>query len=477
MKVEKKKSKFDNVGYDIMPAAVDFFATYETMSVKFEDNPRSKWMQRTSGDGIHKFYYPERTVTRSKPGIANIAIPNQAPDEILDYSVLSNPELYAKIGYRYVMISPPHMEFLKAPIRNDHLLLFADSGGFQIRQGVTDFVDPEQLIDFYNASTDIGIGLDVPMHPLLYDEYLARMSHIASMNNRYIKKSLTQDVRLYDLNHGMDLHDRKVFMDVTLQYDPMDGIALAGTSSKARGEYGVAAHIINGIVGISYVLARAKGIYPTAHILGTTTPFYMFAFHVMTRGKFFPHITSDSSTYAQAAMMNTQLTSVPGQSILYRNTLPKSSVLYRTPCHCPMCKIVGYSHNLFINARSNMVHSLYHYAYLNDITRDLADQFLANTITVKELEAVISPTQFNHRHFTGTLHFLRDLVDHGYVKAYKKNVDFIEPMIGKHSNNSLFNTSRSSKAPHGDKVRTDRILASYEKWHKERGSKPAKGKK
>lgn len=465
-----------HVGYDIMPAAVDFFATYETLGVRYVTNPRSKWMTREKKDGIHIFHYPDRTLYRSKPGINTASIQEESMDAYLDYSVLSHPEMYRKIGYRYVMISPPHMQFRKAPIRNEHLSLFADSGGFQIRQGVTEFVDPEVLVDFYNASTDIGIGLDVPMHPLLYDKYLARMSHVASMNNRYIKERLNKNVSLYDLNHGMDLRDRKTFMDVTMQYEPMDGIALAGTSSKARGEYGVAAHIINGIVGICYVLARSKGRYRTAHILGTTTPFYMFAFHLLTKGGFFPHITSDSSTYAQAAMMNTQLTSVPGQSVLYRNTLPKGNILYRSPCACPVCSMVSYTQHLFINARANMIHSLYHYAYLNDLTEDLADQVLKGTITDKALEAIIAPAQFNHRHFSGIMAFMRDLISSNFKEAHKKNADFLEPMARKGNQNSLFGGTRKHNAPHGDEPRTDRILKSYEDWHKQRKSFPAKTK-
>lgn len=462
--------KTQHTGYDLMPAAVDFFGSYETMGVKFQKNPKELWMTKESKDGIHIFHYPDRTIYRSKPGPNHACIPEVGMDAYLDYSVLSNPNVYRDMGYRYVMISPPHMQFRKAPIRNDKLRLFADSGGFQIRQGVTDFVDPDALIDFYNASTDIGIGLDVPMHPLLYDKYLARMSHVTSRNNKYIKAGLTKDIMLYDLNHGMDLKDRKVFLDVTEQYEPNDGIALAGTSSKARGEYGVAAHIVNGVVGIAYVLARSKKRYRTAHILGTTTPFYMFVFHLMTKSGFFPHITSDSSTYAQAAMMNTQLTSVPGQSVLYRNTLPKDKVLYRSPCSCPVCSMVGYSHHLMVNARANMVHSLYHYAYLNDLIADLADNWLAGTLKNSEAEKIISPSAFQHRHFNGTMKFLADMFASGsFQSAYKKNADFIEPILGKSKHTSLFGKERKHEAPHGDAVRTDKILASYEKWQKDRG--------
>ena len=474
-------SRFDksyHQGYHVMPAAVNFFANGESMGVKYETNPREKWLTKQSRDGVHIFYYPDRTIYRMSAGSSKSGILDVALDEVLDYAPLHNPSLYSEIGYRYAMISPPHMQFRKAPIRNNHLRIFADSGGFQIRQGVTDFVDPDMLIDFYNASTDIGIGLDVPMHPLLYDDFLARMAHVASRNNRYIKKGLSKEVALYDLNHGMDLKDRKVFLDVTEQYDPNDGIALAGTSSKARGEYGVAAHIVNGVVGIAYVLARSKNRYSTAHILGTTTPLYMFAFHFMTKTGFFPHITSDSSTYAQAAMMNTQLTSLPGHSIMYRNPLPKGDLLYKSPCGCPVCSMSKYAHHLFINARANMVHSLYHFAWMDSLISNLTDDFIAGKIKLQELEQVVSPPTFKHAHFKGVVHFLQDIAVMSFEKAYKKNQTFIEHLLGKTTGNSLFGNKGQKKisAPHGDRVRTDKILTSYEKWLDKRdGGK--KGKK
>lgn len=457
-------------GYHLMPAAVDSsFGNFESIGVKYESNPKSKWLTRDTKDGVHVYYYPDRTLYKSRPGSNHACVTDIALDAYLDYSTLTNPELYSNMGYRYAMISPHNMQFRKAPLRNPKLRLFADSGGFQIRQGITDFIDPESLVDFYNASTDIGVGLDVPMHPLLYSKYLERMSHVTSRNNKFIKAHLNNKVSLYDLNHGMNLKDRELFFNVTEQYAANDGIAMGGTSSKARGEYGVAAHLVNGVIGVAYVLARSKGRYRTAHVLGTTTPFYMFVFHLITKSGFFPHITSDSSTYAQASIMNTQLTSIPGQSTLYRNTLPKGDVLYRSPCSCPVCSMVGYSHHLVSNNRSNMVHNMYHYAYLNDLIADLADQWLAGSIPIAALGAIVSPSAFQPRHFHGVLKFLSDMFESNFNKAYRKNENFLAPMLGKHKQTSLFGVVKTATAPHEDAVRTDKILTVYENWQSERG--------
>ena len=87
-----------HTGYDLMPAAVDFFHTYETLGVKFEKNDRKLWMTKKIIDGIHIFYYPDRTIYRTKPGVNNACIPAVAMDQYLDYSVLSNPKLYSDMA-------------------------------------------------------------------------------------------------------------------------------------------------------------------------------------------------------------------------------------------------------------------------------------------------------------------------------------------------------------------------------------------
>ncbi|QDH83434.1 tRNA guanine transglycosylase [Achromobacter phage Motura] len=473
MKNKKQVATVEHVGYDLMPAAVDFFDTFESVGVKYGNNKQSKWWTRDLRDGVHVFYLPDRTLYRGRAGATQSCIASVEVDEFLEYSLLSNPELYSSWGLRYAMISPPHMGFKPAPVRNPHIRLFADSGGFQIRQGVTDFIDPNTLVDFYNKTTDIGIGLDVPMHPLLYPKMLQRMAHVTCMNGEYIKKQLNPGVMLYDLNHGMDLVDRKAFLDVTEKYEPLDGISLAGTSSNARGEYGVSAHIVNGVVGIAYVLARSAKRYRTAHILGTTTPFYMFVFNVMTRGKFFPHITSDSSTYAQAAIMNTHLMGIPGINMLRRNPMPKTD-LSTLPCSCPICHMTKYTQSYVINNRSNMIHSIWYYVQMMRYTEHLADEFLAGRTKDLEILKVLGPSTFSPVHMKGTMRFLRDLIEHGYNKAYANSKDFIHSMLGKKTTTNLFGGERSAGVLHGDAERTDRILTSYETYHKKTGVKKRK---
>jgi hypothetical protein len=466
-KKEEVKSTPNVVGYDIIPASVDTLNAYETLGVKFINNKRDLWYTRSNIDGIQRYFYPDRTIYKLLPGVVSTSIPHESLDMYLDYSPLGNPELFKKCGYRYMMVSAPHMNFLKTPLRNNHLQIFSDSGGFQMKTGVSDFIDPDKLIDFYNYSVDIGIGLDVPMNPLLYPTHLARMAHMSHRLGVYMKSKLK--IKLYDLNHGMDIKDRKIFLEVSDKYEPLDGIAIAGASSNARGEYKHAEHLVNGVVSIAYTLTYVKDRYKTAHMLGVTTTFYMFIFSLMTKSGFFPHITSDSSTYAQAGMMNTYLSSYD-KKLIVRPTLPKSNIEYRTTCQCPVCVMVGYKHALFICGKATMVHGMYHFAYVKSLVEDLAQQYLDGTIKIKDLIPLVSPSCFSTAHFTNIMKFLDDLFSKGFKIAYKNNQDFIRLMAGGSRRKSLFSSmSVKSKIPAEEESTVNRILSSYESWMDSRG--------
>lgn len=459
-------------GYDYMPAAVDFLYTYETLGVKYEKNPPEKVFTRALRDGIHIFYYPDRTMYRLRSGISHVGVLDTPVDEIIEYSPLSAPDMYEKMGYRYMMISPPHMNFIPSPLRNGKVRIVADSGGFQLRMGVMDFIDPEMLIGFYNKTNDFGVGLDVPMNPRLFDTRLQRMANVTARNGVYLKANAAPQVKIYDLNHGTTLQQRQNFMDVTNKYDPLDGLAIGGTSSNALGESSVSAHLIRGMVGISYALDRNRDRYHTAHVLGTTTPFYMFFMNAVTQGGFFPHMTSDSSTYAQSGIMNRQVISLPGGQVLLNNQLPKDSIFYQLPCSCPACSMVRYSPHFVINARANMMHALHYYSYMQRVTKELAASWIRGDMSEKTLEPLVIPSSFDHRQFKGFLRFLKDMLNHGFDASYKKNQNFLQSFvpIPAATRGHLFSKkTQEDMVPKAEAARTDSIMSNYEKWQDQRG--------
>lgn len=460
------------LGYDYMPAAVDFLYTYEVLGVKYEKNDASKVFTRALRDGIHVFYYPDRTIYRLRSGVSHAGIPDVALDEYIEYSPLSAPDMYENMGYRYMMISPPHMNFVPAPLRNGKVRIIADSGGFQLRRGVMDFIDPEMLVGFYNKTNDFGVGLDVPMNPRLFDTRLRRMANVTARNGVYIKKNMIPGVKLYDLNHGTTLEHRRAYMEITNKYDALDGLAIGGTSSNVLGESTVAAHLIRGMVGICDILDKTRDRYHTAHILGTTTPFYMFFMNAITSGGFFPHMTSDSSTYAQSGIMNRQVMSYPGSSVLFNNQLPKDGIFYQLACSCPACSMVRYSPNFVINARANMMHALHYYAYMQRVTKELADSWIRGDMSEKALEPLVIPSSFDHRQFKGFLRFLKDLLNHGFDKAYTKNAGFLKSFvpIPAATRGHLFSKkTQEDLVDPKDAARTDSILSNYEKWQDDHG--------
>jgi queuine/archaeosine tRNA-ribosyltransferase len=459
-------------GYDWMGAAVDFLYSYESLGIRYEKNPSEKAFTRAIRDGIHIFYYPDRTIYRMRSGVNHAGIPDVPMDEVMEYSPLSAYDLYANLGLRYMMISPPHMNFTPSPLRNGKVRIIADSGGFQLRRGVMDFIDPQMLINFYNKTNDFGVGLDVPMNPRLFDTRLTRMANVTARNGSFLKANANKAVRIYDLNHGTTLEHRRSYMEVTNKYAPLDGLAIGGTSSNVLGESTVAAHLIRGMVSVCYIIDKTRDRYHTAHILGTTTPFWMFFMNAVTAGGFYPHLTSDSSTWAQSGIMNRQVMSTPGGTVLFNNQLPKDGIFYQNACSCPACNMVRYSPNFVINARANMMHALHYYAYLQRVTRELAEAWIRGDMSEKALEPLVIPSAFDHRQFRGFLRFLKDLLNYGFDKAYAKNSGFLQsfvPIPAATRGHLFTKKTQADMVDPKDAARTDSILASYEKWQDEHG--------
>src|SRR6185437_2940998 len=110
-------------------------------------------------------------------------------------------------GFNYMMVTPERLATSDYVRRNGVVGLFSDSGGFQMSKGVTDWIDPAELSEFYRKKIDFGIGLDVPLpRHMQSTDWFIRMSRIQCANNKYIANKLKGSAcELYDVSHGLTL--------------------------------------------------------------------------------------------------------------------------------------------------------------------------------------------------------------------------------------------------------------------------------
>ncbi|MFO5067294.1 hypothetical protein RCK10_24840, partial [Salmonella enterica subsp. enterica serovar 1,4,[5],12:i:-] len=84
-----------------------------------------------------------------------------------------------------------------------------DSGGFQMLKGTVDFVNPDSVIEEYNACADIGMPLDLPILAENEKEFWDPVSRLIRANDQYIEPRLNKGIDLALISHGTSLELRK----------------------------------------------------------------------------------------------------------------------------------------------------------------------------------------------------------------------------------------------------------------------------
>lgn len=456
-------------GFDFMPASAHGLANSMVASKLL--NPlgsrQVKGVDRIAGNVIIK---SEESISyRNNASQKVLGILSESPDVVALPNPMTNPKTYEQKGLRYLMISAPHMGYKSTKARRGDIHVVADSGGFQILMGVTDFVDPDTLVEFYNNTVDIGVGLDVPMPYTLYDSFLTRMARITCMNNTYIRSKIAPGIGIYDVAHGQNLEERKLYLQETLKHDHGEGIAMAGTSSLVRGKRSVIEHIVNGILSITYTLDKVRDRYNTAHVLGTTTPLFIFIYNLIVKSGYFKHLTADSSSYIQTSITGVFHQTIYEGKLLFNNQLYKDGIPHKLTCQCPFCLVLGDTEKLNLSGSFVVYHGLFYYIDMVKTVETLTQNYVDGTSDLKEVYRYVGNNNIPFQKFKAIVAMLEDILSIGFNKAYSKHKAFIEStQTSKVRTKNLFGkTTKQAVDPELYK-RYDAILTSYENFHKER---------
>lgn len=465
LKRQQKRKKYR--GFDFMPASANNLLNGVVASFNRDNHGCKSLTVNSVVAGSRHIGSKHSEVMRNSASRRVLGILPTAPDAVCLPNPATNPNSYASKGLRYAMVNATGMNYVGMELRRGDVNIVADSGGFQMLTGVTDFVDPDSLIDYYNKTVDVGVGLDIPMPNTLFPHLLKRMAAITCRNNDYLRSKALPGIGIYDVAHGHSLQERKEYLEVTLEQDHGEGIALAGTSSLVRGERSVVQHHINGILSITYTLDKVRDRYNTAHILGTTTPLYMFMYYLILQSGFYPHLTADSSSYIQSAISgNYHQTLYPQSKFLFDNHLPTNNLPHKLTCQCPLCLVYQDTAKFSYASVSAIFHSLYYYLDMVKSVEALADLWVTGQASKEVIYDHLGTSNLPRTHFFKMLGMLEDILERGFQKGVAKNKSYIRSTSSGRSS-GLFGGAKQQV----DKAQLDRftnIIASYERWHEER---------
>ena len=213
--------------------------------------------------------------------------------------------------------------------------LVSDSGGFQLGRGVEEFIDPKQLITWYNKNVDLGMVLDIPV--LSSDKkLLIELAKLQALNTKYLLANKCDNLGLINIFHGVDEEAGAVYRDIC-EHPDIDRLAIGGV--YWYGALGAVDRVLSFI--------QTGRSYKHYHILGVMNSLHVILYMRLAAKNFAPLITTDSSTHLQNAVTKGYLF----QPLISHQFKPWDigdtenfpSMHNELPCSCPVCSSLKYA--------------------------------------------------------------------------------------------------------------------------------------
>jgi hypothetical protein len=455
-------------GYKFVAAATMFkkFAGLGVY-VKFKKSKESSiYVKNASKDHVH-YICPDREVVLTVQDFNSASFRPDGFDKYLNLNMLQD-EVAKGLDIDYVMTNYEHDRevYHRRDRKNPQIQVLSDSGGLQLVRGVTDYINPLDLIDYYNKNVDAGMSLDVPVW---FDG--GKIAHRAAMvqkrNNEIMLEKALPGVELINIIQGSTVEDRKRHRDL-VHDDRITRCALGGFN------------YIHPLTGVNLVYEMMDAFkYKQYHILGVFSIPYISLFVKMANTGEKPHITSDATSHIQEAMASGYFYRANEANIMVRMPLgilggSMQNSAMSLACSCAICSTIKYRDIMAFG------HSRF-FAFLAAHNAGKITEY-ANTLeyACKNL----TPSQYNKyvmdqlrknkdaKELRMALDFIDVAADSGLKKAQAKYKNWIHKWktIGSTAPNMFEQATEEKKTAHKTQ-QILKVLDIYEGKHK-----PKKGK-
>lgn len=339
--------------------------------------------KRDGGTGIFIKYgrYPNKVIVRERgPGYVWLQCPDRELivtsnlhyahgfypmasnfDEYVHLGIF-NDHLFADAAPEFFMVNytseigKEHSSHRTRTIRKtDGVKIVSDSGGYQLFQQRLEYLDPVEIVRWYNDNADIGIVLDIPSGLTLTEDY-RRLGQIQRNNTELMVQNKADSLELMNIVHGPTSEIRNVFRGLVERPD-ITRLAIGGAYMGT---------VLNSIDYLYNEMHASDLEYTQYHVLGVSNPLQVILLMRMAAKGFAPLITSDSSTFLQHGIAKsyftfTQVHETFGFVGCGDNNGYQPSVAACLPCSCPVCSALKYADALYsVNSNSITQVFLYH---------------------------------------------------------------------------------------------------------------------
>ena len=234
--------------------------------------------------------------------------------------------------------------------------LVADSGGFQFMMGRFDWLDPRELVKWYNENIDIGMVLDIPPHGISRTEDLMKLARAQKKNTDLMMSMKRDSLEFFNIVHGYGENYDK-YHDVV--YDErIDRLAIGGAYI---GSY------MPSVSRLFNIIKRNSHRYKHVHVLGVWNLMQLSSILRFASHEVVDLITSDASSAIASANTKTYYYQSAIDSKWEAFSMGLSSKCYtpsshvHLPCSCPVCETIKYRDIFSVLSGAMVTHMLAHH--------------------------------------------------------------------------------------------------------------------
>lgn len=388
-----EQRKYEFVGAGLYPINHMGLAIY----IKYKSGPNEVRLVEQSSRHVY-LRCPDRELYLVND--KHTAHPYQVPfeyDEVVNVSPFW-PTIGANLGitnymmnYSQMMGKEERSPKLRLHGRQPHhnQMIYADSGGFQLKSGKYDYINPRSLTEWYNENVDIGMVLDIPSSGYYWEGLLEKMAKAQRSNIDIMLAHKRPDLHLMNIFHGDSLEAVNKFRSI-VETDEIDRVSIGGAYYQT---------LMNSIDIICRIMTTGRQ-YKHYHALGVGNIRQIYPLMRMASKGIAPYITSDASTFLQEAMNKGYFLcpsiEQPPRHYVIGDMTNKPNAGQTLPCSCAVCSAIKYMDvlNSFtgnILAFLLMYHNLFRFTQHTQAMYDIID-----TATKDDLKALLR-SQFQTR--------------------------------------------------------------------------------
>ena len=374
-----------------------------------------------------------------------------------DYVVPYQSPVELRNQNRLILVNPIHASSKFTNIfRPYNIKMLADSGGFQLFQGVKSFVHPDDPIEFYNKHTDIGMPLDFPIDNNYESVVFDAITKLMVANDDYMLPRLNKKVKLALISHGSNVEMRKRRLDAIYRETPVVAIG-AMMFGVSKDEHDLHNRLLFALANAMYVISQTRDTAKYFHFLGVTSRFWLLIYAFLVGTGYIKSCGGDSVSFRMGGItgnykhkfsyMNTDEVATKIEKFSHKSVM--------TSCACPICQAVS-DLNIMADFQLCESHNLWYSTHEKNLICDSVEAFLDGRLTFDQLaEQWLPPKQ--RKTLRAAFKYIDDVSAKGFFDLKKPQ------------RLSLFPTSygkTSRKRDTKTEKRYIQVIRNYEKFYK-----------